>query len=168
MTSPFWEAVSFYAVAALIIISAIGVVAMRNIVHCAMALATSFMGVACVYILLHAFFLFGVQILIYVGAITVLILFGIMLTRDVDNAFIQQKNRQSTLGLVASLATFVALTNLAVTGHFSSTQAVPGESVLGIGMAFVTTYVIPFELASVVLLVALVGAIVIARDQEVD
>ena len=163
-----WEAIAFYAVAALILGSALGVVLMKNLVHCAMALATSFLGVACVYILLNAFFLFGVQILIYVGAITVLILFGIMLTRDVEGHFIQQKNKQSVIGAAAALATFVSLAYVTTIGHLSATGGNPGESVVGIGVAFVKTYVIPFEVASLVLLVALVGAIVIARDKDVD
>jgi membrane associated rhomboid family serine protease len=70
--------------------------------------------------------------------------------------------------LITALVTFTSLAYLSMNAHFRTTFATPGESVLGIGMAFVQKYAIPFELASLVLLAALVGAIVIARDQEVD
>jgi len=162
------EALAFYATAALILISALGVVLCRNLVHSAMSLALSFLGVAVIYILLHAFFLFGVQVLIYVGAITVLIMFGIMLTRDVEGNLVQQTNRQHRMAAASALATFIALTYIAFQSHFNVTNATPGDSVVGIGVAFISRYVVPFEVASLVLLVALVGAIVIARDKEVD
>jgi NADH-quinone oxidoreductase subunit J len=156
----------FYILAALIIGSAVMVVSMRNIFHSALFLVLCFFSVAGIYILLEAEFLAAVQILIYVGAITILMIFAIMLTHKLYSAKIRQSNEQVAPGLIIVgallVATLFALGNTAWKLSFETSQA---QSTVGIGRLLLTTYVLPFEVVSVVLLTALIGAVIIARRE---
>lgn len=168
----FWEQFTFYALAVLLLGSALMVVTLRNIVHCAFFLMMAFLGVAGIFVLLYAEFIAGVQVLIYVGAITVLILFAIMLTQKILGVRLKQNNTLSPLGVVAGVS-FFALVGAITFGSTESLFALHGEppvaprvttiaeTLLGNG-----SYVLPFEVASLLLLVAMVGAIVIAREKD--
>ncbi len=141
------------------------VVSFRNILHAALALMLSFMGVAGIYILLEAEFLAAVQVLIYVGAISVLILFAIMLTRGLMKGAESSENSQWIAAAGITLLLFAALFFVAVGTTWPVTpSAVKTDLIPKIGTELVTTYVLPFEVASLLLLAALVGAIVIARE----
>lgn len=135
----------------------------RNVVHAALYLLTSLLGVAGLYVILLAEFLALVQVLVYGGAITIVLLFAIMLTRSREFPFITD-NPQKLVAAVTASAIFVTLT----AGLISSSPlaSVPqSTSLKRLGTSLFTEWAIPFEIASVVLLVALIGAIVIARDR---
>jgi NADH:ubiquinone oxidoreductase subunit 6 (subunit J) len=166
----------FYIFAAVLIIAALMVVGLRNIVHSALALVAVFAMAAGIYVLLNAEFIAIVQILVYVGAVTILILFALMLTRI---AGLERTNPTNKLWFVALVictligATIIyAVTNshlaIAHVGDAAG-QLLPGVSnVVRIGQLLYSptgySYVLPFEIASLVLLVAIVGAIVIGRE----
>jgi NADH-quinone oxidoreductase subunit J len=144
--------------------SAVMVVSLKNVFHSALFLVLTLFGVAGVYILLSAEFLAAVQVLIYVGAITILMIFAIMLTAKMYNAKIKQANEQVIPGIIIVAALLVATVfTLTRTAWKVSDQAAAVESAAGIGRLLMTKYVLPFEIVSVVLLTALIGAIVIAR-----
>jgi len=113
------EQIIFFVLAAATLGSAVMVVTLRNIVHCGVFLVFSFLGVAGIYILLNAEFLFAAQIMIYVGAISVVILFAIMLTEQKRGALSFYFNRQSIFALPLTVAAAVVLTVVLVTSSLS-------------------------------------------------
>lgn len=156
----------FYILAAIIVGSGVMVVSLKNIFHCTLFLVLALFGVAGIYILLSAEFLAAVQVLIYVGAITILMIFAIMLTAKLYNAQIRQANEQIFLGVIIVATLLVA--TVAILGRTAwrlSDAASDVQSTVGIGRMLLTKYVLPFEIVSVVLLAALIGAIVIARKE---
>ena len=154
----------FYILAGMILGSAVMVVSLKNIFHCALFLVLTLFGVAGIYILLSAEFLAAVQVLIYVGAITILMIFAIMLTAKLYNAKIRQSNEQVLPGIIIVAALLVAtIFTLSRTAWKLSDQLATVQPTVGIGRLLMTKYVLPFEVVSVVLLTALIGAIVIAR-----
>lgn len=154
----------FYLFAFIIIISAIMVVTLKNIFHCALMLILCLFSVAALYVLLQADFMAAVQILIYVGAIAVLMIFAIMLTSQVSGVSLKQQNEQVPLALlVTGVFVIVALYGLAKTVWNLKSSTVPEGATMSLGKLLMTTYVVPFEIVSVVLLAALIGAIVIAK-----
>ena len=160
----------FYLFAAGTIITALAVVFSKNIVHWCMYLGATFVGVAAMYILLDAAFLAAVQVLIYVGAVTVLILFAVLLSQKIGGASLIQHNSQSVPAavLVAVLIWGVISTVAVEVGKCCMGDAakVPPGTVREIGISLLSWYVVPFEVASVVLLVAMIGAIIIARKDD--
>jgi len=158
--------VVFLAIALLALVGAVGVVVARSVFVSALFLILSFVGVAGIYVLLGAPFLAGVQLLIYVGAVAVLIIFAVMLTRNVMSEETPFLNRQWGIGGFIAVALFVLLALVGFLADWNiSSAAPPQDAVSELGKALLSTYVLPFEVASVVLLVALIGAIVIAREE---
>lgn len=157
--------VAFGILAAVAVMSALGVVTLRSITHSALSLAMSFLAVAGIYVLLQAEFIFAVQILIYVGAVMVLLIFAIMLTRESQSPRSNPSNRQMALAAVASLA-ILGLVAWVLNGTMwqAGTPAPPMDTSRVLGEVLFSQYVLPFEIASLVLLVAMIGAIVIARE----
>jgi NADH-quinone oxidoreductase subunit J len=156
--------VAFWLLAALTVGSALGVVAVRDLIRAVVLLITSFLGVAGLYITLSADFVAVVQVLIYAGAISVLILFAIMLTpragRDNAETFLQLPGLLLA-GLVAFTIGLVSLEtewSVVENGGFEETASVIGEALL-------SKYVLPFEMASVLLLAAMMGAILLVRPE---
>ena len=146
--------------------SAVMVVSIKNIFHSALFLVLCFFSVAGIYILLEAEFLAAVQVLIYVGAITILMIFAIMLTHKLYSAKISQSNEQVIPGLIIVGALLVAtISALGSTAWKLSFETSPAQSTVGIGRLLLTRYVLPFEIVSVVLLTALIGAVIIARRE---
>ncbi|MBI4234558.1 MAG: NADH-quinone oxidoreductase subunit J [Chloroflexi bacterium] len=152
---------AFAALAAITLGAGIGVVASRNVVYAALLLLVSLSAVAGIYILLLAEFLALVQLLIYGGAIIIVLLFAVMLTRAQEFAHVRD-NPQWLLGLAAALAAFAGLA-AAMVRFRPQTQALQPPGLQALGNELFTTWAVPFEVASLVLLVALVGAIIIAR-----
>ena len=155
---------AFWLLAALTVGSALGVVAVRDLIRALVLLITSFLGVAGLYITLSADFVAVAQVLIYAGAISVLLIFAIMLTplasRDNAETFLQAPGLLLA-GLVAFTIGFVSLEtdwSIAERGGFEETASAIGEALL-------SKYVLPFEIASVLLLVAMLGAIVLVRPE---
>jgi len=158
--------VAFFILAAVTLGGAIAVVTARNILHSALFLALVFVSVAGLYVLLEAPFLAAVQILIYVGAIIVLILFALMLTRRITGERIRQTNAQAIPAALAALALLAVLGGLVATFAWRvSTESPPPNTVPLLGESLMRTYMLPFEVAGVVLLVALVGAIILAKER---
>src|SRR4051794_32349719 len=150
--------------AAVIAFSALRVVTAKNIVHCALYLVMVLAGIAGLYILLAAEFVFAVQLIVYIGAIVVLFLFGIMLTRAPLGVTSDLDNNQR--GLAAVVAVFLAGALGAVlydAFHGLKLEPTDPQRTAAVGLDIFAKFVIPFEVVSVVLLAALVGAVVIAR-----
>ena len=139
----------------------LGVVVTRNVVHAALALLGSLLAVAGIYLILFAEFLAMVQVLIYGGAIIIVLLFAIMLTRTAEYPRITD-NRQWPLAAVAAVGLLAVLAASFWTGSVGDTSP-HSPAFVDLANSLFTRWAIPFEIASLVLLVALIGAIVIAR-----
>lgn len=153
----------FWVFAAITAVGTIGVVTVQNVVHAALALVATLMGTAGIFLLFGAEFVGLVQVLIYVGAVVVLFLFGIMLTAPRTGVKVLD-NSQRLLALVASLGVFGVLALSMVNGlrgeRLELSVSFPTRE---LGTALFTTWVLPFEAISFLLLAALIGAIVLAR-----
>lgn len=149
--------------------SAVLVVTLRNIFHSVLFLALSFLGVAGIYLLLAADFLAAAQVLIYIGAIIILIMFALMLTHRVMTADLVQTVGQWRFALPVAIVLLAILFRLVVL-HPWGAEALPSTAPTTgiIGRELLTKYVLPFELASIVLLVAMIGAIVLAKEDKPD
>jgi NADH-quinone oxidoreductase subunit J len=160
--------VIFYIIGAITVLGGIGVVTFRSVVHAALSLIVAILGVAAVFLLLSVEFLFLTQVLLYGGAVTILLLFALMLTRVRDTPALML-GAQWPVGLLAS-AVFLAVFTVSVfdtewRGDTDDLTSVPFED---IGDTLFRVWAVPFEIASLVLLVALVGAIVLGRVEEGD
>jgi NADH:ubiquinone oxidoreductase subunit 6 (subunit J) len=163
------ETVIFYLLAAVTLGSGAVVVTSSNIVHAAAALVPAFLGVTGLYILLNAEFVAGIQVLIYAGAITVLILFAIMLTEGGTGLGGRQRNEQTAVG--AAVAAAMAALLIAVAARTGWAPPPPGATLPtytpgAIGQSFLRQNLLVFEGTSIVLLVSLMGAILIARGED--
>ena len=165
----------FFLLSALMLGAAIMVVTVKNIIHSALWLITSFFGVGALYLLMEAEFVAIVQVLVYVGAISILILFAIMLTHHVTGEGVRQLYKRWWVALIVAAALFGLLIVPTVLNYPWATvqPAAAGQpaaisSVRELGTAFMREYLLPFEIASVLLLVALIGAIVIAFEERIN
>ncbi len=156
----------FLLVALLTGAAAVLTVTSRNLVHAALFLATTLAGIAGVFLVLHADFLALVQLVVYVGAVAVLFLFGLMLTRaPIGREALDSQNRG--MGLVVSATLFVVLAGLIVDAFGDAPRVeVTGPAIADIGIALFAFWVLPFEVLSMLLLAALIGAIVLARRES--
>ncbi len=159
--------IAFAVMAIFILGGGLGVVISRNLVHAALYLVLSLFGIAGMFVILEAPFLAAVQILVYVGAIAVLITITIMVTRRVMGVT-ESVNRQWPLAAIVA-ALVMATLGFVLLSQFSGVwpeAGVPEDSISQLGAALVNSqaYFVPFEVASVLLLAALIGAIVVARE----
>ncbi|MBI3318121.1 MAG: NADH-quinone oxidoreductase subunit J [Candidatus Omnitrophica bacterium] len=154
---------AFYVAAALTLAGAWFAVSARNLFRAAMGLAGALFGVAVLYLFLEAEFLAVAQLLIYVGAIVTLIIFGVMLTARIDDPAVRRWNRQAGLCAAAALAVGGGLCWGVLTQTWDTGPPTAPVPLAVLGRALVSVYLLPFELLSLLLLGALVGAIVIAR-----
>ena len=170
----------FWVIAVSSIIAALGVVLLRDLFRAALFLIVSFLGVAGIFILLRAEFLAVVQVLVYVGAISVLIIFAILMTRDVEEGSPSNRFRLPMAlfsALFAAVAIFVALStnwntleSAIASGAISADAAsrigeVYSNTIPWIGRLLLRDFVLAFEVASVVLLAALIGALALIRER---
>ena len=157
----------FFVVAAFTTGAALFVVLARNIVHCAIALVFTFFGVAAVYILLDAEFLAAVQVLLYVGGITILLLFAIMLTSRISARGVKIMNEQVGISALVVFVIFGLMAYANLKGLALVAAPPPASfATASLGRLLLTTYVLPFEAVSILLLAALVGAIILARRER--
>ena len=157
----------FLIIAAFTLLMALGTVISRNLFHAALFLIGVFFGIAGIFILLEAEFLAMAQIIIYIGAIATLIVFAIMLSKNVMGKGAGAYNRQMYWALGGVIFFFLILGWLLIQMPFNVVTAeVPADAIQQIGQGFVGHYVVPFEVASILLLVALVGAIMLARERS--
>jgi len=162
------QTVAFWIIAAAMILAAIGVVRSQNVVHAALYLVVVLAGAAAQYILVAAEFVAWVQVLIYIGAIVILFLFGIMLTRAPMRPEGKLDNNQRWAAAVVTLFLFGVITALLIDAYGGKQIKLKGELVvLGSSSVLASSifrdYLVPFEVVSMLLLAALVGAVVVAR-----
>ncbi len=158
----------FYVFALLTLVSASVVVFSKNIVHSAFSLLFTFFGVAGLYVLLMADFLAITQLMIYVGGILVLVIFGVMLTSRQINVDAKTGTVQTLPAVLIAAAIAGTLVGMFWSANWPQMGSLPETVSSGkkIGELLLTGYVLPFEIASVILLVALIGAAMIARREK--
>jgi NAD(P)H-quinone oxidoreductase subunit 6 len=157
---------AFYFLAVLTLAGAGGVAFSRNIVYSALSLMASFLGVAGLYILLDADFVAGVQVLLYVGGVVVLTLFAVMLTQNISDVQISNRSVGTLPAVAIVVAVFAVMAKAyGAAAWRSATLPVDTTSTYAIGDALLGTYVLPFEVASLVLLSVLVGVVVLSRRE---
>jgi NADH-quinone oxidoreductase subunit J len=161
-----YEEIIFYVIAVPTVIGAIGVVTARNVVHSALFLILSLLAVAGIFILLASEFLAIVQVLIYGGAVTILVLFAMMLTRVRDLPAALDGPQRPFAALAAGVFLGVSILAVLSTEWPGETEEITVISIEQIGNELFTTWAVPFEIASLVLMVALLGAIILARGEE--
>jgi len=159
----------FGAVALMTAVAGLIVVVHRNLFHCALALVAALFGVAGVYVLLEAEFLAVTQVLVYVGAIATLITFAIMLTKGIMFGTTATNNNSAFVVAAVTLLLFLMLAGVVdrvpwQTGDPAMTA--DAGMISDLGWEFVTTYGLALELIGLLLLIALVGAVMLARDDE--
>ena len=155
----------FWFVAFFTIVSAVFVVLNNQLLYSAVALLMTLFGVAALYIFLWADFIAGVQLIVYIGGILVLIIFGIMLTNRISSVRLSQTNVQQGVGAVIS-AWLLILISLVIskTQWLQSESIEPSSTVNDIGVLLLTKYLLPFEAVSLLLLGALIGAALLSRE----
>ncbi len=166
------QAIAFYTLAALILAFGVLVVTARNTVHCIMFLVADFLCIAALYVLQGAQFVAVIQVVVYAGGIVVLYLFVVMLVNLKHPAEAHMdRRRRGRLGVICALVVLAELVAIAVYRYVSPAaglepaRAMSANNVAQVGMVLYTDYLVPFELASMLLLVAMVGAIVLARRE---
>jgi NADH-quinone oxidoreductase subunit J len=154
----------FYFFAAVTVLSAGLVVFSRSLIYSAFGLLFTFFGVAALYVYLGADFLAATQMVIYVGGILVLLLFGVMLTHKLYDLNLKTETFQFLPALLLMLAVFLTLIGVLIRTRWHNGGPVqPGPTTAAIGDLFMKEYILPFELASIFLLIALIGAAMIVR-----
>lgn len=167
-----WEAFFFYLFALLATAFGLLTISARNAVHSALFLISTLISLAGIYLLLQAEFLAGVQILVYVGGVLVLFLFVIMLVnfKQEQRVFNEQVLSGTLIAVLLAICLGAAIAQVQSTGYFKAAPkgvAQPNEgNSRSIGLALYTDAALPFEIASLVLLVAIVGAVRLARDRK--
>ena len=157
----------FFFLAAWILICALGVVAFKKVMYSAASMVACFLGVAFAYALLSAPLVAIVQVLVYVGAISIVIIFAIMLTEVLSGAYELFFNRQVVFAAPLAVAAAAVLTVVLVTADIGAIGDVAlNPSIKGVSLLLFKGYVFPFELVSLVLVAAMIGAIVLARREE--
>ena len=157
--------IAFSATGAVIVAATIRMLTVRNVVHAAVALVIVLAGLAANYILLTAEFVAVTQVLIYIGAVMVLFLFGIMLTRAPIGSIVQMTSRQWPVALITSLL-LAGVLGYALVDAFADDELPTNATVrttADVGDSIFSQYLVPFEAVSVLLLAALIGAVVLAR-----
>ena len=156
--------VVFLGIASLVIFSALGVVVSSSLVHSAVALLFTLFGVAGLYIFLYADFLAATQVIVYVGGILVLIIFGVMLTNKIDTPSIASSSSNQVIGAIVSLLLFAfQLGVIFKTEWYTGDGVIVEDTVYPIGIMLLTDYLLPFEVVSILLLGALIGAAMLSR-----
>jgi NADH:ubiquinone oxidoreductase subunit 6 (subunit J) len=159
--------IAFFVFAALTVGSALFAATAKSIVHAAFSLMATFFGVAGIYGVLGSDFLAVTQVIVYVGGILILIVFGVLLTDRVPEEYKVIKPRNYVAALVAAGLVFVALAGAAMSAKWSKITHAELPAATGtvneIGRSLLTDYLVPFEFASILLLVVLVGAARLAR-----
>lgn len=158
--------VVFYLITVITVGSAAVVAFSRNIIYSAFSLLGTFMGIAGLYIFLGADFVAGVQVLIYVGGILVLILFAVMLTHRITDVEITNRSAGRIPALIIIGVFFVLLAQTIRETPWVKAKDIAHEPTTAkIGELFLEQYLLPFELASLVLLAAMIGAVVLSRKE---
>lgn len=155
----------FYLIAGIIVVFALLTVLSKNLVHSALHMVAAFIGIAALYALLMADYLAVVQVLIYVGAVSIIIVFGIMLTRRESMDQSNMPNQNRWWGLIFSVLFFIVLArSILLTAFVPGTGQAQETTINQIADLLLGNYAIPFELTGVILLVAMIGAIILGKS----
>lgn len=158
----------FWILAVIIFVSSVLVVTLKNVFHSALFLILTLFSVAGIFVLLHAEFLAAAQVLIYVGAVAILMIFAIMLTRDIASDSVRQVNKHALTGFFVCVVFAIGVFWIIRTHDVwtRAKEALPADNILTIGKLLMTHYMLPFEIISVLLLAAMIGAIALARGDR--
>ena len=156
----------FCSIAAITLLGAFLAVWLKNVFHNALGLILALFGVAALFIYLNAEFLAVIEVIIYIGAISIAIIFAIMLSRPWFQQHTKRSPGKLCRALIASALLFTGLLMLLRKTDWHVSE-MPGDySMAGIGSSLLTTYALPFEAVSLVLLVAIIGALVVSSSKE--
>jgi NADH-quinone oxidoreductase subunit J len=162
----------FYILAALTVAGALAAVLLKNTVHCALALTAAFAGLALLFLSLDAQFAGFAQILVYIGAVAILVVFAILLTRDSETPKDTVYGPRPLIGLVAAAGIFAVLgwavlrSAAALPHENASPAAAPNVTVMDIGNALMGRYVLPLEIVALLITAALIGAVIVAMHEK--
>ena len=158
----------FYVIAGLAVAGALAAVLLKNTVHCALALTVAFAGLALMFLELDAQFAGFAQILIYIGAVAILVVFAILLTRGSETPKDTVYSRNWIVGLVTAAAIFAMLgwAVLRSAPALPHESAAPSVTVMDIGNALMGRYVLPLEIVALLLTAALIGAVIVAMHEK--
>jgi NADH-quinone oxidoreductase subunit J len=158
----------FYVIASLSVAGALAAVLLKNTVHCALALTIAFAGLALMFLELDAQFAGFAQILIYIGAVAILVVFAILLTRGSDTPKDSVYSRNPFVGLVIAAGIFAVLgwTVLRSARFLPHETTAPAVTVDDIGNALMGRYVLPLEIVALLLTAALIGAVIVAMHEK--
>ncbi len=162
----------FYVIAGLSVAGALAAVLLKNTVHCALALTVAFAGLALLFLELDAQFAGFAQILIYIGAVAILVVFAILLTRGSETPKDGVYGHNPLVGLVAAAGIFAVLgwavlhSTTSFPGSGSAATAKPTVTVMDIGNALMGRYVLPLEIVALLLTAAMIGAVIVAMHEK--
>ncbi len=157
-------AVAFWVLAGIAIASALAVVLVRSMFRAAIFLVLTFFGIAGLYVTLEADFIAVVQVLIYAGAISILLIFAVLFTRDVNRG--STFNKTALLSFLVASLVFVSMVITALSTNWTiSAEAVPATTTGALADALFNRYVLPFEIVALLLLAAIIGALVLVREK---
>jgi NADH-quinone oxidoreductase subunit J len=159
---------AFYFISALTVAGGLAAVALKNTVHCALALTVAFAGLALLFLELGAQFAGFAQILVYIGAVAILVVFAILLTRGSETPKDGVYSKHWPAGLVIAAGVFAVLgwAILQSAPQMPHACAAPSVTVLQIGQALMTRYVLPLEIIAVLLTAAMIGAVIVAMHEK--
>ena len=160
------DLIVFYSLAAVVLVSALGVVLQRNTVHSSLFLGLSLAGVAGLYAALGADFLFAGQVMVYVSGVAVLIMFAVMLLGRASDLHLRQVNEQWMAAILICGVSSAGLFKIANSFMKLRATGTPKAGTHAIGRLFMGDFLVPFELVSLVLLAALLGAVFFSRQAE--
>lgn len=159
--------IGVYLIMAVSIFAALGAVLFPNIFHASLALIVTLIGIAGIFVALHAEFLAGVQLLLYVGAVMTLVIFAIMMTERLGDKTVSQQNKLQLPALSGAIIFLMTLIGVIYTTPWPVKSPLPARvDTAALGRALLTEYVFPFEVISVFLIAALIGALVVARREK--
>jgi NADH-quinone oxidoreductase subunit J len=164
--------IAFYFIAGLSVAGALAAVLLKNTVHCALALTAAFAGLALLFLELDAQFAGFAQILIYIGAVAILVVFAILLTRGSETPKDGVFSRNPLVGLVTAAGIFAVLgwavlhSTTVLPGPGGAPTAKPNVTVMDIGNALMSRYVLPLEIVALLLTAALIGAVIVAMHEK--
>jgi len=159
----------FYFFGLLAVISALGVLFTRNVLYATFFLILSFFSVASIYVLGNASFIGVTQLLIYVGGILILMIFGLMLTTKLSGKVLVTESHNKRMGVILGVVFFSVLSFIIFSANFevlNKSVEMPKKMIEVIGVDLMSKYLIPFEIAAILLLIALIGAAVISEKRK--
>jgi len=158
----------FYLIAAITVAGGLAAVLLKNLVHCALAVTVAFGGIALLFLSLEAQFAGFVQILVYIGAVAILIVFAILLTRgsDIPKDGVFSKTWLTGVAIAAAVFAVIGYAVINSVNAIPQQDAVPHVTVHDIGLALVGPYVLPLEIVALLLTAATVGAVIVAMHEK--